>query len=242
MKTIKRVLRRLSLPVHGLPTHALTAFQNAEKERVEWRLKDWWVRRKMWRGKPWKQYRLLREKRRWLEMVIRWLAADLDSKPGHWFSSDIDDPGADWCRDCAEKRLLEIRAQDPERLRLDLGWTAEELAETSDDELCRRHKLIDGGWTTDHDHPIWCEVCGVMLDGCLTEYGAQEEIAHWTEYGPIPIDYAAGWACLELACDALGDRDPLWQDVEQIVMRSIRASVPRKSRLCRNTRARRGAK
>lgn len=46
--------------------------------------------------------------------------------------------------------------------------------------------ILDGGWRTEHDGPVFCAGCGAILDGSLTDYGAVSEIEHYSSYPPRP--------------------------------------------------------
>lgn len=79
-------------------------------------------------------------------------------KDCHWISTPNGDYGMEYCDDCGEKLVEKLRSEDQEN---------------ADDYI------LDGGWRTDHDTTVWCEDCGVRLNGALTDYGASEELAHY---------------------------------------------------------------
>lgn len=107
----------------------------------------------------------------------------------HWFDGDFHDAGENFCRACAEKLVDQKYASDPKRFAYlyDECDTAEE----------RYYAAIDGGWSTEHDSPPYCETCGETLGGTLTDYGVDEEVDALTDgAGPLsPHD----WAMLDLA-------------------------------------------
>lgn len=156
-----------------------------------------------------------------------------DRVPGHWFPADLDDPGANWCRPCAEKRLIELRREDPDEIRLWLDYDDDDFALLSDDELIKRTKCIDGGWVSEVDSPAECEGCGVSLDHILSDDGVTQEIEHFLRYTP-DINNPEEWYALDEANKSCWDAER-WTNIETIVMRALRASAGRKSRLCRNS-------
>ena len=42
--------------------------------------------------------------------------------------------------------------------------------------------IIDGGWSTEHDSAPFCEGCGRLLEGSLTNYGISEEVEHFAAF------------------------------------------------------------
>lgn len=137
--------------------------------------------------------------------------------PGYWFPVDLDDPGANWCRPCAEKRLVEARR---------------ELGLDAFDQRC----LVDGGWVSEVDSPAECDGCGAPLNHILSDDGVTQEIEHFLRYTPS-INNPEEWYELDEANKSRWDAER-WANTEAIVMRALRASAGRRSRLCRNSRQR----
>lgn len=108
------------------------------------------------------------------------LAARVKIEPCYWIHTpDGEHCGAggyEWCFDCATPvmRHLRKRARGRDRDYFNLG----------------------GGYRTEHDGPRFCSHCGVRLDGSLTAYGAQEEMAHFMHYGVSP---GCSWEAHELS-------------------------------------------
>lgn len=108
----------------------------------------------------------LREMRDHIAMRARGAAARV---PCHWVHGANEirgigcDEGTNYCRPCCEKAVRKIRKSHPKEAR--------------DVNIC-----VDGGWSTDHDSPPYCETCGVPLDGDLTDCGVEEEIQALTTY------------------------------------------------------------
>lgn len=152
---------------------------------------------------------------------------------GYWFPVDLDDPGANWCRPCAEKRLIELRREDSDKVRRWLNYDGDDFALVSDEELSQRTNCIDGGWVSEVDSPAECEGCGVPLDHILSDDGVTQEIEHFLRYTP-DINNPEEWYELDEANKSRWDAER-WADIETIVMHSLRASAGRRSRLCRNS-------
>ena len=82
------------------------------------------------------------------------LAAGYDVKPEHWVGGG--DEGLSYCRDCC----------------------LAEVAKLGSDDL-----RLDGGWVGECDAAPFCETCQHPLDYTLTDYGVEEELNHFEEYG-----------------------------------------------------------
>ncbi|WP_370677574.1 hypothetical protein [Pleomorphomonas sp. PLEO] len=85
-----------------------------------------------------------------------------ETKPCHWISTPDGDQGDDWCPDCGNYKVRNLRRHDRRR---------------------RREYILDGGWCTDHDSMPFCAGCGSILSGSLTSYGSAEELAYYLENG-----------------------------------------------------------
>ena len=97
-----------------------------------------------------------------LGMLLWPLANKIALKRCHWIVTPDGDLGTEWCTDCGYFKVRNLRRHDRKR---------------------RQDYLLDGGWRTDHDHTPFCEACGELLDGNLTNYGSVTELEHYQEYG-----------------------------------------------------------
>lgn len=93
------------------------------------------------------------------------LSAGIERASAHWISGD--DDGLDRCEACALAEIRRLIAEDPER---------------------RDDISLDGGWRREHDASPICDGCGARLDGSLTAYGAEGELAHFLENGVSGVD------------------------------------------------------
>ena len=92
-------------------------------------------------------------------LVLNAHAGSLDVPFPHWIGGDDADQGPSYCRSCAEAEVAAGRAE-----------------------------YVDGGWQQENDGCCHCETCGRLLEYTLTEYGASEEIDHYSGaelMGPI---------------------------------------------------------
>lgn len=217
---------------------AMRRIKKAERIRVLRRLGVplFWLKRPLGRAsveayEDVRQYPKSLRHAEWLrEMVRRFSRGAAPSKPGHWLPGDVDDAGADWCFECACKRVVELKKENANGILIHIGCSADELAAMSDAELCK--EVVDGGWSSEYDHPCYCEGCGVRLDHSLTFFGAEAEVDFWlNEYAPDDPDC---WDLLLLAVDQIGADTlvHLWPAVDQIVMRHFK-NLPHRSRLRR---------
>lgn len=102
-----------------------------------------------------------------LIQLLRPLASTVDERECHWISTPNGDQGNEWCPSCGRAMVRHLRRHE-KSLRL------------------RGDYILDGGWRTAHDGPVFCAGCGVRLNGSLTEYGAEEELEHYNTYGFRP--------------------------------------------------------
>lgn len=98
-----------------------------------------------------------------LNREVSALAASVVIEDAYW----INDPEnrhscEEWCFECGEKRVSELRTENPSQA----------------DDI-----FLDGGWRTEHDNNIACHDCGCILDGSLTDYGAEEELRYFLDDG-----------------------------------------------------------
>lgn len=94
-------------------------------------------------------------------------AAKFSPKDAYWI--DGADAGDDYCLPCAERELVKDIARY-RRL-------------PKKDRAKAERPSLGGGYSTEHDGPPFCATCGAVLDGSLTDYGAEEEVSHFTTYG-----------------------------------------------------------
>ncbi len=141
----------------------------------------------------------------------------------HWFGADFHDASLDYCRDCAEKIVDAEFAKDPERFEELYGeWeTAEE----------RYDAAIDGGWSTEHDSPPYCEDCGARLEGTLSDSGADDEIDVLTGDCAPTFGDACGWHDLYVATMNIHDDDPRWRAIARVVDAARAAEEAHEARL-----------
>lgn len=112
----------------------------------------------------------------------------------YWVSG-TNDCANDYCRPCGVRRVRALRRARPA-----------EAAGIS----------LDGGWSMEHDTSPTCRTCGATVDGTLTEYGADEELDHFTEHPPAWRN-PAEWAAVGKALTNLDDSDPRWRKVARWV-------------------------
>jgi hypothetical protein len=86
--------------------------------------------------------------------------AQSDELPEYWISGEDYNEGESYCYSCAEKKIKELKKKKR-----------------------RGEWIISGGYRIDSDSTPFCETCGCLLDACLTDEGAEEEIDHFTTYG-----------------------------------------------------------
>lgn len=103
--------------------------------------------------------------------ALRPIAAQASTKSQHWIGGS-DNEAENYCRDCAEAKIAQLRVAKP------------------DGEF-----FIDGGWEAhEADHCVHCATCGVLLDYSLTDYGVSTELDHYTRHmkrkGPLPPEDA----------------------------------------------------
>lgn len=79
-----------------------------------------------------------------------------------WIVTHEGDEGEEYCSDCGNARVAELREQFPDHK----------------DDI-----YLDGGWNIQMDHHPFCCKCGTRLDGDPTDYCISEEISHFLENG-----------------------------------------------------------
>jgi len=93
---------------------------------------------------------------------IRPIIGKMPIRYPRWISTPDGDLGSEWCSDCGYFKVRNLRHSDRKR---------------------QRDYFLDGGWRTEEDHFCFCEGCGVRLNVCLTDYGAEEAIRTFEECG-----------------------------------------------------------
>ena len=93
-----------------------------------------------------------------LQDLITPCAEKYDTVPEHWIHGW--DEGLSFCFECAEKKVAELLAAEPDE-----------------------DYLVDGGWDSEGDSQAFCETCGRALDNSYTEYAVKQELDHFEEYG-----------------------------------------------------------
>jgi hypothetical protein len=88
-------------------------------------------------------------------------AARMPADDEHWIHGS--DEGLSYCYECAKKKLAALLEKEPN-------------ADYS----------VDGGWRMESDSTPFCESCHKLLSACLTEYGCESEVDHFTTYGFDP--------------------------------------------------------
>jgi hypothetical protein len=93
-----------------------------------------------------------------LQHLIAPCAGKYDVVPEHWIHGW--DEGLSFCFECAEKKVAELLAEEPDG-----------------------DYLVDGGRGSEGDSQAFCETCGRALDNSFTEYAVEQEMDHFEEYG-----------------------------------------------------------
>ena len=81
-----------------------------------------------------------------------------DLSLGHWIT-DSDCADEDYCERCIDAAVVLRRKEGHDAIR-------------------------DGGWTTEHDSPPYCESCGEKIGYTPTDYCAEQELEHFGAYPP----------------------------------------------------------
>jgi hypothetical protein len=92
-----------------------------------------------------------------LQTLIAPNAAKYETVTEHWIHGW--DEGLSFCRECAEKKIVELLAAEPDA-----------------------EYMLGGGWVTEGDSQAFCETCQRALENSFTDYGAETEIDHFEEY------------------------------------------------------------
>lgn len=88
-------------------------------------------------------------------------------EPLYWIETPKQSSDEDYCRKCADKKLVEIIAER--------GGNGTDC-------------FVDGGWSGhEADGPRFCEMCGVALEVSYTDYAVEQELEHFETYNAGPI-------------------------------------------------------
>lgn len=119
-------------------------------------------------------------------------AASVEEKPCHWIWGW--DQGFSYCYDCAEKKIEELKSENPN---IDC--------------------FIDGGFSTETDCIEVCEGCGCRPAHTLTDFGAEQVLSDFEETG-FDIDSADDCYHLQQAMDAtICNIDPPTEQMKKII-------------------------
>lgn len=159
-----------------------------------------------------------------LQAFIAAHAAGAPERPDcYWFGNDFHDASFDYCRDCAEKLVDTKYAEDPARF--------EELYGECETPKDRYDAAIDGGWSTSHDSPPYCEDCGAQLDGTLNDCGADDKIDALKGECQPAFDDPSSWHDLYVATMNIRDDDPRWRAIAKMVDAAHAAEQAEQARL-----------
>lgn len=131
----------------------------------------------------------------------------------HWFVGDAPDwphdAGKNFCFPCAEAIIGLFYEEHPE---------LDELDDDGEVDVEAREVYIDGVGRTEHDSTPFCEECGALLNGCLTDYGVEQELEHFADPENYPgPGWPDTWALIENAIIDLPDDDSRWYNLEKLV-------------------------
>lgn len=102
--------------------------------------------------------------------ALRPLAAQVDVKSAHWICTpngeyETHNGEREWCRDCGTFVVRHLRRRDRKH---------------------RQDYILDGGWPSEHETPIFCAHCGAKLECILLVSGGLYELEHFAENQPTP--------------------------------------------------------
>jgi hypothetical protein len=93
-----------------------------------------------------------------LQTLIAPCADKYNVVPEHWIHGW--DEGLSFCFECAEKKVAELLAAEPDG-----------------------DYLVDGGWGSEGDSEAFCETCERALDNSFTDYAAATVLDYFEESG-----------------------------------------------------------
>ena len=126
-----------------------------------------------------------------LQKLIASGAEKFDVVPEHWIHGW--DEGLSFCFECAEKKVAELLASEPDE-----------------------DYLVAGGYSSEGDSQAFCETCGRALDNSFTDYAAEMELDHYEEYGFDRNDPADCHSLLECTYALGSGNDELQQRLEKL--------------------------
>lgn len=129
--------------------------------------------------------------------------------PCYWFDDAPFDTFPLYCWECATKVVDEVYAKTPDEF--------DRVFRPCLDAEDRHNAAICGGYSRDHDSPPMCDVCDAKLEGTLTEYGADQEIAWLIGKGALDPSDSDDWAALNVAISDLENDDPRWRTIAKVV-------------------------
>lgn len=131
-----------------------------------------------------------------LQRLISPCAAKYDVVPEHWIHGW--DEGLSFCFECAEKKVAELLAAEP------------------DDDY-----LVDGGWGSEGDSEAFCETCTRALDNSFTDYAAETVLDYFEESG-FSIDSPPDCHALLECTYALGSgNEELQQRLDRLAVATL---------------------
>lgn len=121
------------------------------------------------------------------------------TEPEYWIQGW--DEGQDFCYDCAEKKLAELKLDPVNKDRLDI-------------------LMVDGGWGSESDSQDSCETCGVSLKVCLTDAGVEYELDHFEENG-FDLTSTDDCYCLQQVLESCPYSQELQDRIEKLAQRIL---------------------
>lgn len=161
------------------------------------------------------------ERLAYLEMALYTLCPPADPPATHWLAEDSCE---NYCYECAKAAVAKSKGLDgwPQRpAGFSHEWSPEQ--EAAYDLINELEEEIDGGFDTHSDSSHYCTTCGKLLSYLLTEYGASEELAHFSDCKIQAVDpeltYEISRVCLGLSW--IGAPMDQVEQAIQIVRRAI---------------------
>lgn len=128
--------------------------------------------------------------------LITPVAAKYETKDEHWINGW--DEGFSYCRECAEKEITELQRQHPN----------EEFS-------------LGGGWGSEGDNEAFCETCHAPLDNSFTDYGAEQAMEHFSEYGFNPTSPCDCYVLLNVLGAARWEGGDLSEQLHALARKAI---------------------
>lgn len=128
-------------------------------------------------------------------------AAKYETKPEHWIHGW--DESFSFCFECAEKKVAELLATEPEG-----------------------DYLVDGGWGTEGDSQAFCESCQCALDNSFTTYACEQELDHFEGHGFDPSSPDDCHSLIEILHAEGCESSPLWSRIEPLARQALAHNEP----------------